>query len=354
MQRTTQSGSRSGPGVYFYKQQDGNDGRVEVIDGQKRTKWNYYHTLIEYCNFGVGVNRDTGFPSCWSSWNFGYLPGVTVPPNMALKAQDKLLNKIKGHSFNLAVAVGQGKETVNMTLDALSTLRSLNRAVRRGDFKAAARAIGGAGYGHRLSSHRFISKSMAGRWLELQYGWIPLLSDVHEAWSAYHQICAPPRITTVRASVRDTFTFNYNVDTSGIPIPANGQRRYLIIHEMTEQLAVPRQLGLTDPASVVWELCPYSFVVDWFIPIGTYLSNLNQIPHLNGRTLSTFKVSAEANYDVSGDRHYSGCRGLLTQSEMTRSIGSLSVPFPTFVSLPDALSPRRFLNALALTRQLFR
>lgn len=34
------------------------------------------------------------------------------------------------------------------------------------------------------------------------------------------------------------------------------------------------QLGLVNPASLAWELIPWSFVVDWFIPIGPLLSVL--------------------------------------------------------------------------------
>jgi hypothetical protein len=31
-------------------------------------------------------------------------------------------------------------------------------------------------------------------------------------------------------------------------------------------------VGLEDPLSTAWELVPYSFVADWFLPIGDYLS----------------------------------------------------------------------------------
>lgn len=32
-------------------------------------------------------------------------------------------------------------------------------------------------------------------------------------------------------------------------------------------------LGLTNPAAIAWELVPFSFVVDWFIPIGNFLNS---------------------------------------------------------------------------------
>ena len=34
-------------------------------------------------------------------------------------------------------------------------------------------------------------------------------------------------------------------------------------------------LGLTNPAVVAWELVPYSFVLDWLVPIGSWLDLLD-------------------------------------------------------------------------------
>lgn len=33
--------------------------------------------------------------------------------------------------------------------------------------------------------------------------------------------------------------------------------------------------GVTNPASLAWELLPFSFVVDWFLPVGDFLSSLD-------------------------------------------------------------------------------
>jgi hypothetical protein len=37
------------------------------------------------------------------------------------------------------------------------------------------------------------------------------------------------------------------------------------------------QLGITNPALLVWELIPYSFVIDWLIPVGDFLSSLDAL-----------------------------------------------------------------------------
>lgn len=39
-------------------------------------------------------------------------------------------------------------------------------------------------------------------------------------------------------------------------------------------------LGLSDPAQVAWALVPFSFVVDWFLPVGSYLEALGAVKGL--------------------------------------------------------------------------
>ena len=136
-------------------------------------------------------------------------------------------------------------------------------------------------------------------------------------------------------------------------IAMSGKRIY---YEMTEQMSAPRSLGLMDPLSVVWELIPYSFVVDWFIPIGTYLENLNTIPSLRGRFMTTtlrrfsgsaVSISPSYKWAVVPTTHTS-------QVFLDRKIStSLSVPKPSFNSFEDAMSPKRIWNAIALAVQRF-
>lgn len=37
-------------------------------------------------------------------------------------------------------------------------------------------------------------------------------------------------------------------------------------------------LGINNPASIVWEAIPFSFVLDWFLPVGNFLSNFSVQP----------------------------------------------------------------------------
>jgi hypothetical protein len=37
-----------------------------------------------------------------------------------------------------------------------------------------------------------------------------------------------------------------------------------------------KQIGFDNPISLAWEILPYSFVLDWFLPIGDFLDGLNR------------------------------------------------------------------------------
>jgi len=121
-----------------------------------------------------------------------------------------------------------------------------------------------------------------------------------------------------------------------------------------------KRLGLLNPVAVLWEVVPLSFVVDWFIPIGTYLASLDAMA---GVSIWTSWESLQANTEytyLAGASSYvhptEPIWSVTTYSQATaenryyiRSISpNLSMPLPTF-TLSD--SANRILDALALSRQ---
>jgi hypothetical protein len=129
-------------------------------------------------------------------------------------------------------------------------------------------------------------------------------------------------------------------------------------------MTAQRQLGLLDPATVLWEIIPYSFVVDWFLPIGSYLDNLNQIPNLVGRFVTTdirerkdFRWQwaphgGASDYIIELTKFPSYCDR--SSVEVTRTVSyNISVPKPSF-NLDGLTKGLRVYNAVALASAAFK
>lgn len=328
----------------------GADGKYETFQGKQRLKWNNYETTKWSVRRTKGVS-----PVYGDIWRASIcFPGSSFPTaNDLLNLQSRLSEKVKGHNFNLAVSAAQGKQTVDMVRNAVFSIGGAITDLKKGKFASAARRFGVAQRPSKLSE-----KDISGRWLELQYGWLPLISDVYEAAKAYESLTSDARVNTVTESIQKQWRGNASCEPVNYSCYGNVQENARYIYEMTETLSVPRSLGLTDPLSVAWELIPYSFVVDWFVPIGDYLANLNVIPKLQGRFLlvhtrrfsgSSIEINAKPyKYTV---RPTSSCKYIY----MKRTVSaSLTVPKPVFNSIPDAMSPSRIYNAIALVTQRLR
>jgi len=337
--------------LYMVNSATGTNGRYESVNGVVREKWNNYEATFRREVRTPG--RSTQLPNFDQWWDCSVFPSSLFSSNDILSLQSRLSEAVKGHSFNLAVSAAEGKKTVGMVVGAIQSIGGALIDLKRGKLESAARRLGVNSRPSKLSE-----KDVAGRWLELQYGWKPLVSDVYEAAKAYEALTNTSRSNRVTVSM----TRKGRPETSASPInwtcKGTLEERWRIIYEMNEQMSSARSLGLMNPASVVWELIPYSFVVDWFIPIGSYLENLNTIPQLNGRFL-TIKVRNYQGAALKGPNpNVSWIKYPTTNTStfyMKREVsGSLSVPKPAFESLPDAMSPSRIWNALALVTQRLR
>ena len=121
-------------------------------------------------------------------------------------------------------------------------------------------------------------------WLELQYGWKPLLADVYGAINHLSRASryAIPYVE-VRGFAKDTDPVESAVDNmfgaTNVEATASWkcERKcnvFLVYGIANPVLAELSSLGLVNPLEIVWEVVPYSFVVDWFVPVSGWLSAL--------------------------------------------------------------------------------
>lgn len=138
---------------------------------------------------------------------------------------------------------------------------------------------------HVNNSEDFLAKS----WLEFSYGWRPLLKDVYDTSEAVASLMVDNDFKMQIASGNGEETFlngsrSYNPDgTFWLERQESYQESVNVVVHFRLEAPPPVYvaLGLNNPALVAWELLPFSFVVDWFLPVGTFLESFTAFDGLS-------------------------------------------------------------------------
>lgn len=205
---------------------------------------------------------------------------VEVPPSAYNDALEKFYEKMKDSELNLAVSLGESRETLRM-ISSLNKLIRLSRQARRAlktldpaeVVKLGQRVGRDMRWYLRLSNAKKISRAAAEVHLSYKYGWKPLAMDVHNA--IMHNARQANSIV-VRA--RKTASLPPIVpvkDTYKRSVVGKRDVRHLVqcSYKPGDQTAFDlSRLTSLDPKVILWELIPLSFVFDWLLNVGQYLS----------------------------------------------------------------------------------
>jgi hypothetical protein len=127
------------------------------------------------------------------------------------------------------------------------------------------------------------------------------------------------------------------------------------VHISNPNLYLANKLGFVNPAVIAWELVPFSFVVDWFVPVGNFLSQWTDFVGLslqNGYTTKSAYVESRERYlllsppGVRDDKNYK------LRFQMQRALGISS--YKLRPNLVTGLSPVRGITAISLVLQKLR
>lgn len=216
---------------------------------------------------------------------------------------------------------------------------------------------------------------MADTWLEYSYGWKPLLGDVYSHAEALATVMVDRDKIAVR-SIFATVTLNRTLSEY-----ARGENLWAVSrktdHVHSARMGVHYKLGdnstlstaavfgLTNPYIVAWELVPFSFVADWFLPIGTALESITAsdgLVFLKGFTggkqssITTTRVSRNDRVIDSGGYIHSGGGGLIEATARALSFTRFplnSFPNPTLPKWKDPRSFAHAASAISLLQSIF-
>lgn len=351
---------------------------VEEIDTADGGYYSDYTSVLNPSFNQYDVGPYTGF--------FGQGTG-NPPSGLALRASldnrviSKLITATGQNTNNVAADIAQYQQTVNMISSTLTRLTGAVKAVKGGNIPKAA-AILFQTKPPRYKRGKYptstpgtnYKQSAADNWLALQYGWKPLLQDIQGSMASLANFLTPLRsvqVASASATEREVTVEKLVINTA-----LGAQTGNIVTYtEWTNRIGIryttdsPKQafltqLGMTNPISLAWELLPWSFVVDWAIPIGPYLESLTAWRGLafNGgwsskraRKITYYEMSycgplypGDSDAVVTYLGNYRQEHFIYTRS----ALGS----FPTmeFPSFKNPVSVTHGLNALALLNTAFR
>lgn len=307
-------------------------------------------------------------------WPSGSRVDKTPPTNLDSRARNGLLLKIKSSAVNLGVMGAERKKTAAMVGNTAMNLVNAMRNLRRGNFSGAAEDLGVPP--KKRARSRFnkayakdSARAVGGGWLALQYGWKPLLTDIYGSCEALARRNDAPMYVTTTKSATSVTPFRINQVSKSQDLVSGefwaGAKLTVVKYGVTYYRPQSvdsslSQLGITNPALIAWELVPYSFVVDWFLPIGDWLGTFDATVGL------TFYSGYRTVYSSSSIRYMSTRQGTYSNytddwlrtaqvSEVfVQRVPLTGFPSPAIPRFKNPVSVGHMQNALALLTQSFK
>lgn len=307
----------------------------------------------------VGPYSNTWIYSYKNPW---HVDGLTLN-----RLYSRAAEQIRGHDFNAGLMLAEGRESLGTVVSAFRFLGQAYKAARRGNAAGFTRAIRNWSTGRNQSLGRPVrTLDIPSAHLNFTYALSPLIADLSNAWDAFTRHVE----TNTKFVVRSGFTERGDIGNGpsgyypplGYMLTTTKVRLQLIV-KVTQSLSQSDSYGLTDWKSIVWEKVPFSFVVDWAIPIGNYLSNLHLFRALGYTYVQTVHYKRTEHYVRLRSEHpyaawmYIGSGSSCDDAaayfgeygRIDRTHGSdLPVPFPGVKTFGQIASPQHVVNAAAL------
>lgn len=196
---------------------------------------------------------------------------------------DKLKSKTSSRA-SMSTTLAEGSQSISMIANRLGQLTKTARQIRKLDFAGASKTLNLAVTPKGVSG----KKAFSGNWLEYYFGWAPLVGDIG---SAIDVLQSPIDKQIVRAQASMAFPYSDLQPPQEVSRPTvlNDwvytkfyERLYydqlvlaqgMKVSVTNPNLWLANQMGFVNPATVAWELVPFSFVVDWFVNVEQFLSS---------------------------------------------------------------------------------
>jgi hypothetical protein len=165
------------------------------------------------------------------------------------------------------VTIAEARKTVNSVTDIFGRFIGILRNLRKLRLAEVAK--------------EFSPRELADRYLEVRYALRPLMYDLHGYTKAWNTKLIYDRFTA-RGFSSETFSDTYNGQVQNYSSFKTNYSSYIsktvesragvLYHYELDGLEDLRVYGFDQPIESLWELVPFSFIIDWFFNIGNTIA----------------------------------------------------------------------------------
>lgn len=301
--------------------------------------------LIESTNVPNGADAPNEFAGFIADG--GTTEGINSSAVIAMtysRAYASWWNKARDQA-SLGATFAEGGQSLSMIANRSIQLRNAFTHLRRGRFGDFLDTLGVSRRGRKIPPR---SRQVSEVALEYSFGWAPLLSDIYTACQV---LSSAPKNRVIRSGSKSEMTARASYGAANF-FNVTLESRLLMQAEYritSPNLDLANRLGLINPVSVLWEVVPFSFLLDYILPVGQFLNNLSNLAgvELVNAFQTRTTVSTSTKVQQYPDAPFGKVYTTVAKSvRLNRSLGNFSPPPLQFV--PLRISPRRAVTSVAL------
>jgi hypothetical protein len=303
----------------------------------------------------------------WDFWNEYVLGAYESERDVALS---KAWANVDISAIQALASLGELPETMHWMASLMKRMISIMRAFSQKRLLITA--------GNLVRSGKNVIDAMSELWLEFRYAVRPLIFDMKQAMEAWNHVLSKsdrftargfnrlgPEVTSSTFDELEIWRNVYAIKSRTQTVSADFRAGVLftVDADVNELRSV---WGLDRPFETIWELIPFSFMIDWFFSVGHVISSWTLNPGLNPLTsFLTETITVETKDTMSGvylgqpvydNSTFTDLSLLSSGSDVTKVITKRRIPSPVRSILPTFqlnLDTAKLIDLASIGRNIF-